>query len=283
MKTFMKYSVLMSLYERTSKDELMVSIESMLNQTIPPDQFIIVEDGPIKNETQDYIATCLNKNPELFSVLDLKTNHGLAFALNKGLEIARNELIARMDSDDYSLPHRCEKQIEAFIKDKKLHLVGSNIGFFKESPLKPTGAVRIFPDNHQKIKKILRRNDPFCHPAVMFKKSSVLSAGGYDIELRRRQDYDLFSKMVNHFGMKATNVQEILLLFRDDDNFSLRNKSVESCKSRVFVQKKIFKRGDCSLFDFLFVCLMMFAVRIIPNNLYRKIYIKIKNKKRKSL
>ena len=101
----------------------------------------------------------------------------------------------------------------------------------------------------------------------------------YDPSLRRRQDYDLFSKMINK-GYIAKNLKEGLLLYKfDDSNFS-RIRSWESCKSRINVQKRIYERGECSLNDFMYIYIAMLITRIIPTPIYKVIYKFIKEKEK---
>lgn len=262
----------MSVYKKVRTEELEISIKSMLEQTLPPDEFVLVIDGPIGCELKATIKHFIEDNPELFTIVELDDNHGLAYALNRGIEATKNELIARMDSDDFSLPQRCEKQVNEFINDNELMLLGTNIGFFKTTPTEELSIKRNYPTDLESIKKSLRRNDPFSHPTVMYRKTAVMACGGYDSSLRRRQDYDLFSKMVVNRGYKAANLPDKLLLFRADDEYSLRNKSKESCDNRVLIQKRILKRGDCGINDFLFVWIAMTVSKLIPNGLYKIIY-----------
>lgn len=279
-QSYEKYSVLMSVYSKTKKEEFSVSVDSMLNQTCPPEQFILVLDGSVSDEMKTAIADYEKKCQDTFTIVPLSENHGLAYALNQGISVSRNELIARMDSDDYSLPERCEFQLAAFSKDEELALLGTNIGFFKGDPSNVLEIKREYPTDCNEIKKVLRRNDPFSHPSVMYKKSVVLACGGYDSSLRRRQDYDLFSLMVVNKKYKAANLPETLLLFRVDDDYHKRNKSKESCKSRIAIQKRIYKRGDCSILDYLYIWFAMRITMILPDRLYRFCYSKIKSDKK---
>lgn len=262
----------MSVYSKVKADELITSINSMLKQTAPPEQFVLVEDGPLPDILEKAINDYETTNPGLFTIVRLKVNSGLAVALNEGLSVARNELVARMDSDDYSLPTRCEKQLSVFEKDEELALLGTETAHFIGDIDHRVPLTKTRPHDWDGIKKTLRRFSPFAHPSVMYKKSAVLACGGYDPILRRRQDYDLFSKMVNGYNYKAENVPEVLLLFRADEDFLLRNKNWDSCKSRIKVQRRIFKRGECSILDYLYIVCSMVASFILPKGIYKKIY-----------
>ena len=280
MKTVQPYSFLMSVYKKEEPAALSLCLDSMLKQTFMPEQIVLVKDGSLTQELERVIADYCAKNETLFTVVGYPDNMGLAYALNFGLDACRNELVARMDSDDYSMPTRCEKQARAFEEDPELVVTGTNMRYFDNTIDQLSSDVRVYPAEDAQIKKALRRYSPFAHPSVMFKKSEVLACGGYDAALRRRQDMDLFSRLIVHNGKKAMNIQEPLLLFRRDASYYMRNKNKESCNNRIAVQKKIYKRGDCDLADYLYVWTVMTASKLMPNRLYSMIYSMLKDKKK---
>lgn len=266
-----KYSVLMSVYKNDRVDWLKVSIDSILNQTLLPDQFVIVFDGPIPSILSDTIEVYEQQWPNIFTIVKLKKNGGLANALNIGLSQCRNELVARMDSDDYSLPDRCESQMKAFGENAELAIVGGDTQYFTESIQDVLPEIHTHAYSQNDIIHELRRNSPFGHPTVMFKKSAVDSCGGYDPTLKRSQDYDLFSKMIFN-GYKASNLNRVLLYYRVGTGMMKRNKSIESCKARIKIQNRIFTRKQCSILDVLYIDFAMIVSLIVPLSLYQVIY-----------
>lgn len=246
----MKYSVLMSVYEKDNPEYLKLSIESMLNQTIPPEQFVLVVDGPVSEKLKKVI-NLYSSNKELFTLIELTENGGLGRALNIGLTHCRNELVARMDADDISLPERLEKELRCFEKDEQLDICGCNIDEFFHIPSNVKTS-RIVPSEEKEIKQFMRRRQAFNHPTVIYRKSKVLQAGGY-ISLKRKEDFDLFSRMMA-MGCKARNVDESLYLYRADaDNYG-RRKSWNNLKSAIYVYRRHLKRRGCSLPDFIVMC-----------------------------
>lgn len=274
------YSFLMSVYKSEDPAALALSIDSMLQQTHAPEQIVVVKDGPLTEALDAVLERYAREHGSVLTVVGYAENMGLAYALNFGLEACRNELVARMDSDDYSVPTRCEKQVAAFEENPELAIVGTNMGYFDGNVDHVAQDVRVYPVGEEEIRRTMRRYSPFSHPSVMFRRSAVLGCGGYDASLRRRQDMDLFARMLLHEGMKATNIQEPLLLFRRDESYYKRNKNVESCNNRIAVQKRMYKRGDCSLGDYLYVWSAMTVSKLVPNGLYAAIYSVLKNKKR---
>lgn len=270
-----KYSVLMSLYYKEKPEFLKLSIDSMINQTIQPDQIVIVKDGKLTKELDEVVDYYIQMKPELFTIVQLENNVGLGLALNEGLKQCKNELVARMDTDDISLPNRCELQIKEFNKNKKLSIVGTMTQEFYDTPDNIVSA-RIVPTTHEEILKFARRRSPFNHPTVMYKKSDVLGGGGYH-DVKRKEDIDLFGRMLNQ-GYIAMNINEGLLLFRSNEDNFLRRKSWENCKSYIDVIYDFWKKGYTGLGDLIFVVisqLVMFIspiwfLKILSNSLLRK-------------
>lgn len=256
-----EYSVLMSVYEKENPKYFNQAVKSMLEQTFFPEQIVIVKDGPLTKKLELIIDSFVNENPDLFTIVSLPENVGLGKALDKGLRYCRNELVARMDADDISLPNRCEEQIKMFQSDLDLSMVGTIIDEFYDDPNNIVSS-RVVPTEHEQITKFIRRRSPFNHPTVMFKKSDVIMSGGYG-KFRRKQDLDLFSRMINS-GCKTANINKSLLLFRSNEENFRRRKSWSNCKSYIEVQLEIWKRGHCSLFDLLYVIIGQSIIYVSP-------------------
>ncbi|MBQ6718905.1 MAG: glycosyltransferase [Oscillospiraceae bacterium] len=257
----MKYSILMSVYQKEKPEYLVQSIESMLSQTAFPEQFVIVKDGPLTPELDEILCQYAASYPDLFTILPLTENVGLGRALDLGMAVCRNELVARMDSDDISLPSRCQRELERFAADPELAIVGTNIDEFYDDP-SDIKMSRVVPSEYADIKKAIGRRMPFNHPTVMYKKSEVMRCGGYGT-MRRKQDRDLFSRMIN-MDCKACNINESLLLFRSNEDNYRRRKSWTYCKSTVDVTVQIWKRGHCSFADLLYVIVGQAVLFVVP-------------------
>ncbi len=263
-----KYSVLMSIYKKDKPEYFVQSLESMVNQTLRPDEILIVKDGELIKDLEEVIEKYIDEYPGLFKVVPLKENIGLGRALDEGLNHCKNELVARMDTDDISLPERCELQIKQFNENIELCIVGTMIDEFYDEPNNIISS-RVVPTTNDEIYKFMKRRSPFNHPTVMYKKSEVIRCGGYG-KMRRKQDLDLFSRMINN-GCVAQNINQSLLLFRsNEDNFK-RRKSWSYCKSYIDVQYEIWKRGHCSLGDLAFVTTGQLVMFLAPMGLLKKI------------
>lgn len=263
-----KYSVLMSLYYQENPEWFVQSMESMVNQTILPDQIVVVLDGPVGDELTEKVNYYEETFSDIVDILALPQNIGLGKALDKGLEICRNDLVARMDTDDISLPERCEKELSFFENDESLALIGTNIDEFYDTPDNIVSS-RVVPSSNEEIKKYIKRRSPFNHPTVMFRKEVVQKVGGYG-KLRRKQDLDLFSRIVNS-GYKSLNINESLLLFRSNENNFKRRKSWSYVKSYIIAQYTIFKRGHCSFMDLLYVIFGQILLFVLPMPILKKV------------
>lgn len=268
-----RYSALMSVYYNDRDDYLRVAIDSMLRQTIPPDQFVIVIDGMLKNETMRVIDEF--RNDSRFTIVQLEENKGLANALNVGLGLCKNELIARMDADDISLPTRCEEEMKLFNMYDALAVCGCNIDEFyaDESDIR---TCRKVPSDYQAIRKFARLRQPFNHPTVMYKKSVILKVGGYP-NLRRKEDFDLFSRLITA-GEYVMNIDSSLYLYRANDGNYLRRKNKENLLAAFYVYRMHKKRGGCNFFEYLFMCSGELFFYFLPLGLMKKMSDKLLRK-----
>lgn len=264
-----KYSVLMSLYIKENPKYFQLSVDSMLQQTIPPDEILIVKDGPITEALQHIIDVYVDKYRNVFTIIESKQNQGLGKALNLGLANCRNELVARMDTDDISKPNRCERQLDQFEIDEDLVLVGSAIDEFIDNP-EVIISRRVVPAENKDIYNFAKRRSAFNHPTVMYKKNKVLEYGGY-ADLRRNQDVDLFGRMV-YGGCKAANLEESLLLFRSNVDLMKRRKSWENTLSYIITIKRFWRIGYSSFGDFTIVTIAQIGMFIMPVNMQQWVY-----------
>lgn len=264
-----KYSVLMSLYAKEKPEYLPLAIDSMLSQTVKPDEIVIVKDGPLTKELDEIVQKYKDAAPEIFTIVPSEKNIGLGLALNLGLENCRNELVARMDTDDIAKSDRCEKQLAAFEKDGELCLLGSAVDEFHDTPDKVVSR-RVVPCEHKDIYEFAKRRSAFNHPTVMYKKSKVLSVGGYS-NLRRNQDVDLFARML-FSGCKAGNIEESLLFFRSNDDLAKRRRSWENTKSYIDTIKKLWKMGYSSFSDYAIVAVAQTGMFLMPVKIQHWVY-----------
>jgi glycosyltransferase involved in cell wall biosynthesis len=272
---YVKYSVLMSLYKKEKPEYLKSALDSMINQTVKPDEIVLVEDGQLTPELYSVVNNYKEKYKDLIHIVINKKNLGLGLALNAGLRECRNELVARMDTDDISKPYRCEKQLMRFEEKPELSIVGSHIDEFVGETSNIISTRKV-PTSSKAIYEFAKRRSAFNHPTVMYRKSKVLDSGGY-ADLRRNQDVDLFGRML-YAGCKAENIDESLLWFRNSEELLKRRKSWENTWSYIATIKIFWKMGYSSFWDYALVAVAQTGMYLLPVNIQNLIYRKLLRK-----
>ncbi len=264
-----KFSVLMSLYAKENPEYLREAIESILGQTVKPDEIVLVKDGPLTEELDAVVAEYAEKYDDLFHIVVNEVNLGLGRALNRGLNACKNELVARMDTDDIARADRFEKQLKKFEENPALDLLGTAVDEFYSTPEEVVSR-RVVPTEHREIYAFSKRRSSFNHPTVMYKKSKVLSVGGYG-DLRRNQDVDLFGRML-FSGCIAGNLEESLLFFRSNDSLAKRRKSWENTITYIQTIGKFRKMGFSSWMDYIIVAMAQIVMFLMPVKVQHWLY-----------
>lgn len=245
----MKFSVLISVYEKETKENLLRALNSIFKeQTILPNEVVLVKDGPLNVALDEVINQFETEFSTLLKVVALESNVGLGAALNIGLTHCSNELVARMDSDDISLSNRFESQLAVFKRTPHLDLLGGYIGEFSSLPSQ-IEMIRKVPIGTDKIKKIIKVKNPINHVTAMFKKSSIIKAGGY-LPLFYNEDYYLWVRMFV-LGMKIENIDQVLVAVQTGDEMLVRRSSHNLVKSVLFLQNFMLKNKVINRFEYL--------------------------------
>jgi glycosyltransferase involved in cell wall biosynthesis len=270
------YSVLLPVYKGDSPDFLKIAVDSMLHQTIPPEEIVIAVDGPITPDLESVIHEYETRYGGLFSVYRYKINEGLGKLLNKTLPLCRNEYIARMDADDYSMPERIEKQFAILDKHTDIDVVGCNVDEF-DGEIKNTVAHVILPENPNDIYQFAKTRCPIRHPTLLFKKTDVLKAGNYSVQAYVQdstQDYDLIVKLLQT-GSKVFNIQQPLVYMRISKEFYNRRSGLRYLRSVYITKRNFLKSGFMSFKEFLLSFGSHSIVMIMPVWLRKFIYNKL--------
>ena len=262
----MKYSVLISVYKNEKVECFIQAVDSLLNQTIQPEQVVLVRDGSVYEELQNAIDKYVSSYPEVFTYLPLEQNSGLGNALRYGLSYCRNELVGRMDSDDISVSNRFERQLEFMTNNPDVDIVGGNISEFTNEPTKIVD-YRIVPQTHEDICLYLKSRSPFNHQTVMFKKSTLEKAGSYE-SFYLFEDWYLWVKMYLS-GAKFANINDVLVNARISDMASRRGgiKYYRSCVNLLNYMKKNHVIG---FWNYIKTCVVRFCGYVLLPNKIRE-------------
>ena len=258
-----KFSVAMSVYNGDNAQFFAESLESVFNQSVQPDEVVLVVDGPVSSQIKSVIETFnQRKNTQ---VIWLEKNRGAGFAKRISLNACQYNFVAIMDSDDICLNNRFEKQIECFKKDKDLSIVGGTIQEFMYEKHNVIG-LRKVPLEHKDILEYLKYRCPFNHMTVMFKKSEVERSGGY-LDWHYNEDYYLWIRMYLN-KCKFKNLSDILVLARTSHDFYNRRGGMKYFFSESKLQRYMYKNRVINLTLFIRNIFIRFIIQVIlPNKL----------------
>ena len=235
----MKISVLMSVYKSDQAEFLRRAIESVtFDQTLQPAQLVLVKDGPVSYEIDAVIADMqerLAQTEIVFTVISKEKNGGLAAALNTGLAACEHALVARMDSDDVSLPDRFRLESAYMQEHPEISVLGGIITEFEQDEMQPIQA-RIVPTEHDDIVSGLKTRNVMNHVSVMFKKEDIVRLGGYCEDFGKLEDYKLWVDAVIA-GLKLHNLDSVCVNVRIGSGFIERRSNKREIQDWDMLQK----------------------------------------------
>ncbi len=263
------YSVLMSVYYKEKPEYLLQAIESIESQTLKTNDFVLVCDGPLTNELNELISQ-KKKEIDVLNVIRLESNVGLGKALNEGLKYCKNELVARMDSDDIACLNRCKKQVDLFNRHPEISICSGTVEEFSDD-INSIEASRVLPETNKKILEFVKKRNPFNHPCVMYKKSAVEDVGSYQ-DFYLLEDYYLWIRMLLK-GYEGYNLQETILYMRAGSDMYKRRSGLRYARSQRTLFKYMKQEGFISNKQYVSSCLIRSASSLAPN-LFRKLMFK---------
>lgn len=264
-----KFSVLMSVYKNEKSDYLREALESVVQQTVMPNEIVIVKDGLLTEELDAVINEYSEKYPALFKIVAFEKNRGLGLALKDGVLACSYEYIARMDTDDICKLDRFEKQIR-YLKGKPYTaLLGTWIKEFSDDKTNPDTSTRL-PCEYQEIVQFAKSRNPFRHMSVIFQKQAVLDSGNYGNFLWF-EDYDLWVRMIQK-GYVVANIPEFLVDVRADNEMFARRGGWRYLKQDLKFQKFLLSSGFITAMQFMKNVFVRSVVRLMPNNVRVLIY-----------
>jgi glycosyltransferase involved in cell wall biosynthesis len=250
-----------SVYHKEDSSYLQLALNSVINQTYPPSEIVLVKDGPLTSELNEVIDMFLTSHKGLFKIVENETNLGLGLSLAKGVLACSHEYIARMDADDICFPNRFEKQIPLL---NQYDIVGCWVVLF-ENTVDNVVAIKHQPEKYDEIIKFAKRRSPLTHPCVTFRKTAVLKAGNYQ-HCYLYEDYPLWIRMIMD-GANFYNIQEPLMHVRTSLEQAKRRGGIKYLKNEIMSFYSFYKMGFYSVSDLLINITIRLFLRIIPNNI----------------
>lgn len=274
----MGFSVLMSVYKKEKPEYLREALESVINQTLPPDEIVLVEDGPLTPELDtvlDEIASKLiqkqsYKDTKLqLRVVKLEQNQQLGRALAEGLKHCTNELIVRMDTDDIAVSDRFEVQYRYMAEHPEIAVSGGLMEEFDPAD-ESYRKVKNMPTSKENIKSYSRYRNPVNHMTVMFRKAKVEEAGGYR-HFPFLEDYDLWTRMQAK-GCEFANIDKVFVRARTERDIYKRRGGRKYCRQYLELRKQQRQLGLLNIKEYTVAIVLTIGMTLQPSWLRKLVY-----------
>lgn len=261
------FSLLLPVYHADNPEFLLRSYRSATSeQDLAPDEVVVVQDGPVDGALREALGTIAADDATRVRIVRLDANVGLARALEAGLDACRYEIVARTDADDVCAPERFARQIPLVASG--FDIVGSAIREFEVEG--HHGIVRTPPLTPSQISHGARFHSPFNHPTVVYRRSAVRAAGGYE-DLPLLEDYWLFARMLAR-GARACNLPEPLLDYRVGAGAYARRGGVRLLRSEFELQRRMRRIRFTTRGQMLRNVVVRCGYRLVPEALRRGLY-----------
>lgn len=268
----------MSVYKNDNPIYFRQAVKSIYDeQLVKPSEIVLVKDGPLNDELYEEIFKLKDRLGEVLKVINLDKNMGLGIALSKGLIECTNELVARMDSDDISVPNRFKDQIDIFVNNPGLCILGGNIAEFMEEKNNIVGTRNVYQSDLE-IKKDMKYRCALNHVTVMFKKSKIIEIGNY-LDWFCNEDYYLWIRALQN-DLVFKNLDKVLVYVRVGIEMYGRRGGIKYFYNEVRLQKYMLNTKIISMREYIKNVSIRFVVQVIlPSRIRRFIYIRFLREK----
>lgn len=258
-----RITVLMAIYN--CADTLEEALDSLMNQTYQRFKVVLCDDCSTDN-TYEVAQKYITKHPEKFILIKNEQNMKLPYSLNRCLEYADTEYVARMDGDDLSKPERFEKEIEFLDNHPEYALVSCPMEYFDDSGVFGKGKTISRP-----TRKDMKKNTPHCHAPVMIRTNIIKEVGGYTVKkwTERGQDVHLWAKIYSK-GHCGFNLSDHLYQMRDDGAAFKRRSFKQACYGVV----RNYKIHRLMGFPYYLILdqVRPLILALLPGPIYRKLH-----------
>lgn len=262
------FSVLLPVYHGDHAEFLARAFDAAtVEQELRPDEVVIVRDGPVGAEIKAELKAIRARSVVPVTLVKLPENVGLALALEAGLKRCAHEVVARADADDISLPGRFAAQLPVIAAGADL--VGTALVEFEDDE-HVLGALRVLPTEPDEIARYARFADPFNHPTVVYRRSAVAAAGGYQ-DLHLMEDYLLFARMIAN-GARVANLAEPLVKYRTGAGSYARRGGRALLRSEMSLQQTFRREGFTSTPQAVRNVVVRGGYRLVPEAVRRFAY-----------
>lgn len=259
------YSVCMSVYKNDNATHFMTALRSVAQQTITPNEIILVTDGPI-SEALEQTINDFSQEFEALHIVRFTENRGHAAARQAGIDNAQNDWIAIMDSDDIAIPNRIEKQLHYLQSHPNVDIVGGQIEEFIDNTDNIVGK-RIVPLSNTEILRYMKSRCPMNLVTIMARKSVIMAVGGFQ-DWYCEEDYYLWIRMALA-GCTFANIDETLVHVRVGKEMYQRRGGWKYFKSERGIQRYMLQHKMISIPRYCYNVLGRFVVQVLMTNQVR--------------
>ncbi|WP_276299018.1 glycosyltransferase [Halorussus lipolyticus] len=263
------FSVLLSVYAGDVPTELDAALDSVLDQTLPPDEVLVVLDGTTTPELLAVVERYEQSHPEQVETVALDRGETLGEALRVGVTECSHDLIARMDADDRAVETRFERQVEYLERRPEVDAVGGHVAEFETDPDDPE-RVRRVPTTVDDVRTTARTRNPINHPTVMFRREAVVAAGNYR-DTNTVEDYDLWARMLAN-GATLTNLDAVLVHAHGGDDLYDRRGGLDYVRKEAELQRELRRIGLITRPRMVANLLVRAPIRLVPTRVRGWIY-----------
>lgn len=266
-------SALMTIYRGTGATELRLALDSLLAQTCPADEVVLVLDGPVSDEVRRVVGDYSGKQAG-FRLITLPDNVGSGPASQAGVEKITSDYIARLDSDDIAHPTRFEKQLAFMESHPDVAALGTAVREFEDETADlDAGAVRALPETHEKIAAYAKINSPLNNPSAMLRTADIKEVGGYE-GVHFMEDYDLWARLIAA-GKKLHNLPEPLTYFRVSPAQFARRTGRGMFTAEREMQSRLVSYGLVGPWRARFNLAARTAYRLLPTAVLTRVYTRL--------
>ena len=262
-----KFSIITSVYKNDKPEHVREALDSMLvEQTTKPSEIVLVRDGQVLEELENLLNEYESRYPNIFNIIRLEQNGGLGNALKLGVESAKYDIAARMDSDDICLPNRFELQLKYLMEHPETDIVGGQMTEFIGSSDNIVGT-RVVPCTKTEIYEYMKNRCALNHVTVMFRKDAVLKAGNYQ-DWFWNEDYYLWIRMMIK-NCQFANLPETLVNVRSGADQYARRGGRKYYESEKGIKKLQLENKMISKLEYFYFVAQRYIIQILMPNWLR--------------
>lgn len=261
------FSIITSVYKNDKPDYVRVALDSMLvEQSVKPTEIILVRDGLVPVTLEAVLNEYETRYPDVFNIIRLEQNGGLGNALKLGVENAKYDIVARMDSDDICLPNRFELQLRYLEQHPDIDIIGGQMTEFIDTPDNIIGK-RIVPCDNEDIYDFMKNRCALNHVTVMFRKEAVLKVGNYQ-DWFWNEDYYLWVRMMMNKCVFA-NLSDVLVNVRSGADQYARRGGRRYYESEKGIKKLQLENRMISKKEYIYYVAQRYILQILMPNWLR--------------